>query len=215
MATALRKGPMLLGASISGLVVFFALSGLMQLVAPFRVLLFSPVVEVLVVLAAVLLGTMFLLWGRLPGAADRGAYVAAVLVMGLLLVLFQAGAPALGWLGGPVTEAPLLMQGVIYGLSLAALVALLLAGYRWLARRRVWLALAIYVLLSLAMILATIFGDQYALSSGLMTFGHGYTIVVDIGYGLALLWVPLAIYTLLCLRFHVTSAPSLRVSKDR
>ena len=156
MATALRKGPMLLGASISGLVVFFALSGLMQLVAPFRVLLFSPVVEVLVVLAAVLLGTMFLLWGRLPGAADRGAYVAAVLVMGLLLVLFQAGAPALGWLGGPVTEAPLLMQGVIYGLSLAALVALLLAGYRWLARRRVWLALAIYVLLSLAMILANL-----------------------------------------------------------
>jgi hypothetical protein len=48
--------------------------------------------------------------------------VAAVIVMGLLLVLFQAVAPALGWIGGPVTAAPLLMQGLIYGLSLAALV---------------------------------------------------------------------------------------------
>ena len=209
MPSSPRNGRWLLGASISGLVVFFALSGLTQLVAPFRVLLFSPLVEVLVVLAAVLLGTVFLLWGRLPGAADRGAYVAAVLVMGLLLVLFQAVAAALGWIGGPVTEAPLLMQGVIYGVSLAAAVALLLAGYRWLARRRLWLALAIYVLLSAAMILATIFSDQYALSSGLMTFGHGYTIVVDIGYGLALLWVPLALYALLCMRARVTSASSL------
>jgi hypothetical protein len=48
-----------------------------------------------------------------------------------------------------------------------------------------------------------------------MTFDHGYTIFVDIIYGLALLWVPLAIYALLCLRFKVTSAPSLGVSKDR
>ena len=204
-----RNGRWLLGASLIGLVVFFAISGLTQLVAPFRVLLTSPFVQVLIVLAAVLLGTVFLLWGRLPGAADRGAYVAAVLVMGLLLILFQAMAPVLGWLGGPVTEAPLLMQGVIYGVSLAAAVALLLAGYRWLARRRVFLALAIYVLLSAAMVLATIFGDQYALSSGLMTFGHGYTMVVDIGYGLSLLWVPLAIYALLCLRERVTSASSL------
>lgn len=214
MATLPSKGPVLLGASLLGVVVFCALSGLTQLVSPFRVLLSSPLVEVLVVLAAVLLGTVFLLWGHTPGSADRGVYVAAVLVMGLLLVLFQTGAPALGWLGGPVTEAPLLMQGVIYGVSLAGVVALLLAGYRWLARRRLWLALAIYGLLSLAMILATIFGDQYALSSGLMTFGQGYTIVVDIGYGLALVWVPLAIYALLCLRFNVTSAPSLRVSKE-
>src|SRR5215472_4389932 len=124
------------------LVVFFALSVVTQLVAPFRVWLFSPFVQVVVVLAAVGLGMVFLLWGRLPGAADRGAYVAAVLVMGLLLVLFQAVAAALGWLGGPVTEAPLLTQGVIYGVSLAAVVALLLA------RRRVWLALSIYGLLS-------------------------------------------------------------------
>jgi len=191
-----------------GLVVFDAFYVSTQLVAAFRALLFSPLVEVLVVLAAVLLGTVFLQWGRLPGAADRGAYVAAVLVMGLLLVLFQAVAAALGWIGGPVTEAPLLMQGVIYGVSLAAAVALLLAGYRWLTRRRVWLALSIYVLLSAAMILATIFSDQYALSSGLMTFGHGYTIVVDIGYGLALLWVPLALYASLCQRARVTSTLS-------
>ena len=203
-----RNGRWLLGASLMGLVVFDAFYVSTQLVAAFRALLFSPLVEVLVVLAAVLLGTVFLQWGRLPGAADRGAYVAAVLVMGLLLVLFQAVAAALGWIGGPVTEAPLLMQGVIYGVSLAAAVALLLAGYRWLARRRVFLALAIYVLLSAAMILATIFSDQYALSSGLMTFGHGYTIVVDIGYGLALLWVPLALYALLCPRARVTSTLS-------
>jgi hypothetical protein len=197
-----------LGASLSGLVVFFALSVVTQLIAPFRVLLFSPFVQVLVVLAAVGMGTVFFLWGRIPGREDRGAYVAVVLVMGLLLVLFQAVAPALGWIGGPVTAAPLLMQGLIYGLSLAALVALLLAGYRWLARRRVWLALSIYTLLSLAMILGTFFGDRYALSSGLMTFGNGYSMVIDIGYGLALVWVPLAIYTVLCLRTRMTSMPS-------
>ena len=76
-------------------------------------------------------------------------------------------------------------------------------------------ALTSYVLLSASMILATIFGDQYALSSGLMTFGHGYSIVVDSGYGLALLWVPLAMYALLCLRACVTSAPSLMVNALR
>ena len=215
MPSTQRKGRLLLGASLIGLVVFFALSGVTQLVAPFRVLLTSPFVQVLIVLAAVGTGTAFLLWGRLSGEVDRGAYVAAVMVMGLLLVLFQAVAPALGWLGGPVTAAPLLMQGLIYGLSLAALVALLLAGYRWLARRRLWLALTIYALLSLAMILATILGDRYALGSGLMTFGNGYTIFVDIGYGLALLWMPLAIYAWLCLRFKVTSVPSLGVRKNR
>ncbi len=37
----------------------------------------------------------------------------------------------------------------------------------------------------------------------------------DIVYVLALLWVPLAIYALLCLRSKVTSAPSLGVSKNR
>ena len=215
MASPQRNERLLLGASLIGLVVFFALSGVTQLVAPFRVLLSSPFVQVLVVLAAVGLGTVFLLWGRLSAGGDRGAYVTAVLVMGLLLVLFQAVAPALGSLGGPVTAAPLLMQGLIYGLSLAALVALLLAGYRWLARRRVFLALTVYALLSLAMILGTIFGDRYALSSGLMTFGNGYTIVVDIGYGLALVWVPLAMYAVLCLRARVTSAPSLGMRKNR
>ncbi len=215
MPTTQRKGRFLLGASIIGLVVFCALSALTQLVAPFRVLLSSLFVQVLVVLAAVVTCTMFLLWGRLPGVVDRRAYVAAVMVMGLLVVLFQAVAPALGWIGGPVTAAPLLMQGLIYGLSLSALVALLLAGYRWLARRHLWLALTIYALLSLAMLLATIFGDHYALGSGLMTFGNGYTIFVDSVYGLALLWVPLAIYALLCLRFKVTSTPNLGVSKNQ
>jgi hypothetical protein len=208
VASPQRNERLLLGASFIGLVVFFALSVVTQLVAPFRVLLASPFVQVLVVLAAVVLGTVFLLWGRLPGGEDRGAYVAAVLVTGLLLVLFQAVAPALGWIGGPVTAAPLLMQGLIYGLSLAAPVALLLAGYRWLARRRVWLALSPYALLSASMILGTSFGDRYALSSGLMTFGNGYSIVVDIGYGLALLWVLLALYALLCLRTRVTSVSS-------
>ena len=183
MPSTQRNGRLLLGASLIGLVVFFALCGVTQLVAPFRVLLSSPFVQVLVVLAA-------------------------VLVMGLLLILFQTGAPVLGWLGGPITAVPLLMQGLIYGLSLTGAVALLLAGYRWLAKRRLWLALSIYGLLSASMVLATIFGDRYALSSGLMTFGHGYTIVVDIGYGLALLWVPLALYALLCLRARVTSMSS-------
>src|SRR6266705_317147 len=57
--------------------------------------------------------------------------------------------------------------------------------------------------------------SRYALSSGLMTFGNGYSIVVDIGYGLALLWVPLAMYAVLCLRARVTSAPSLGMRKNR
>ena len=202
MPSTQRNGRLLLGASLIGAVVFFALSGVTQQVAPVRVLLSSPFVQVLVVLAAVGMGTVFLLWGRLPGGEDRGAYVAAVLVMGLLLILFQTVAPVLGWLGGPITAVPLLMQGLIYGLSLAAAAALLLAGYRWLAKRRVFLALSIYGLLSASMVLATILGDQYALSSGSMTFGHGYTIVVDIGCGLALVWVPLALYALLCLRAY-------------
>ena len=65
MTSPQRKERLLLEVSLIGLVVFFALSGVMQLVAPFRVLLSSPFVQVLVVLAAVVLGTVFLLWGRL------------------------------------------------------------------------------------------------------------------------------------------------------
>jgi hypothetical protein len=82
-----------------------------------------------------------------------------------------------------------------------------------LARRHLWPALTIYALLALAMILATIFGDRYALSSELMTFGNGYSIFVDTVYGLTLLWVPLAIDALLCLRLKVASPPSLGVKK--
>src|SRR5215831_15459738 len=77
-----RKGRLLLGVWLTGVVVFFALSGVTQLVASFRVSLSSPFVQALVVLAAVGTATVFLRWGRLPRAADRGAYVAAVLVMG-------------------------------------------------------------------------------------------------------------------------------------
>src|SRR5258708_19366434 len=127
MPTTQRKGRFLHGVSIFGLVVFCALSGVTELVASFRVLLSSPFVQVLVVLAAVVTCTMFLLWGRLPGVVDRWAYVAAVMVMGLLLVLFQAVAPALGRIGGPGTGAPVLMQGLSDRFSLPPHLALLLA----------------------------------------------------------------------------------------
>ena len=63
------------------------------------------------------------------------------------------------------------------------LLGLVLQFYRWLAARRVWLARAMYGLLLVALIPATIFGDQTALDSGILSFGRGYTIWTDVLVG--------------------------------
>lgn len=63
------------------------------------------------------------------------------------------------------------------------MIGVLLLLYRWLAARRVWLTRGVYVVILLALIPATIVGDQMILRSGVLTFGEGHTIWKDVVLG--------------------------------
>jgi hypothetical protein len=59
----------------------------------------------------------------------------------------------------------------------------LLTLYRWLARRRKWLAFLVYSLILLALIPATVYGDAILLRTGALTFRGGYTVSHDVVLG--------------------------------
>jgi hypothetical protein len=142
-------------------------------------LLQHPVAQAIVAVLA--LGTVVSLaqWARQPGYPERRAFVLAIICMGGLAVIVNVLAPALGWWGGPVFEGPLLPLALLTGLRAMLLLALLLLLYRWLAARRLWLAWLIYLLILLAVMPATVVGDEILLRSGVLAFGGGYTVWHD------------------------------------
>jgi len=77
------------------------------------------------------------------------------------------------------------------------LLGLLLMLYRWLAARHAVLARAIYGLILIALVPATIVGDRMVLDSGALTFGRGYTIWTDVLVGEVLFVFPPVVYELL------------------
>lgn len=157
-------------------------------------LLQHPMADALVVVLALATVVSLGLWGWQPGYPDRRAFVAALTLAGGLVVFVNVLAPAIGWWGGPIFDAPLLPVALLIGLSAAVCFALLLLLYRWLATRWRRLALLCYLLLLLALIPATILGDPLALDSGLLTFGGGYTIWHDLLLGEILFALPLIAY---------------------
>jgi hypothetical protein len=103
----------------------------------------------------------------------------------------------------PKFDAPLLPLALLTGLKATVYLGLVLLLYRWLAARRLWLARSIYLLLLIALIPATIFGDKMVLRSGVLTFGGGYTIWQDLLVGAVLFALPLISYEFYCRQWHV------------
>lgn len=168
-----------------------------------QLLLQDPVANGVVVVIA--LGTVLSLihWAREPGHLHRRPFIAAILAVGGLAVITNLLAPAFGWWGGPVFNAPLLPLALLTGLKATLYLSLLLLLYRWLASRRLWLARLIYLLLLIGMIPATIFGDETVLRSGVLTFGGGYTIWHDVLFGMFLFALPPILYEVFCRYWHV------------
>lgn len=113
-----------------------------------------------------------------------------------MAVILNVLAPTVGWWGGRVFEGPLFPLALLTGLRAIFLFALLLLLYRWLAARRRWLALLIYILILVALVPATIIGDPILLRSGVLTFGAGYTIWHDVFLGEVSFALPLTFYEL-------------------
>ena len=188
-----------------GFLLTLVIAEMTQLNAAFQQALQQPLVAMCIVL--VVLGSTIiplLLWARLSTAPDRVVYVTSVLVGAWLAICFQALAPAVGWWAGTAFKAPLFVQAVVFGMKLAAGVALFLALYRWLSARRPWLALLVYAFMTLLFVPATLIEDQQALSTGMYVFRGGYTPWTDALYFVAILWVPLLVYTVLMHRLKVT-----------
>ena len=122
-------------------------------------------------------------WGKQPGCGDRNAFVAGIMSVGVLAFIANALAPSVGWWGGRIFEAPLFPLAVLTALRAIVLAALLLTLYRWLARRRKWLALLVYSLILLALIPATVYGDAILLRTGALTLSGGYTVSHDVVLG--------------------------------
>lgn len=157
-------------------------AGVMMHFPPFRVqrILAHPLGAAAVVLLALATVASLAIWARQPDRPDRPAFVAAITCVGALGVVLNVVAPAVGWWGGRIFEAPLFPLALLTGLRAIFLVGLLLLLYRRLAVRRRWLARVVYGVVWLAMIPATLLGDPVFLRSGALTFARGYTIWHDL-----------------------------------
>jgi hypothetical protein len=185
--------------ALVGLLIGYS-AGAMMHVSPYpvqRLLSQSPLATVVVIVLALVSLAGLGVWGKQPGRADRKAFVAAIMTVGALGVIANVLAPSVGWWGGRIFEAPLFSLALLTALRAIVLAALLLMLYRWLARRRKWLALLVYSLLLLAIIPATVYGDVIFLRTGALTFSRGYTISHDVVLGEVFLLLPPVIYELL------------------
>ena len=145
-----------------------------------------------VILALGTVGCLFL-WARQSASPDGMAYATAITFTGVIAVLANVIAPALGWWRGPYFETRLVPLALLTGLKAMA-VGLFLAGYRWLAAQRPRLALVLYGALVVLLIPGIISGDRAVIDSGLFTFANGYQIWHDVILGVVLFILPLIVY---------------------
>ncbi len=164
---------------------------------PIQRLLQSRVADAGVMTLALVTAVSLTWWSRRRDRPDRRTFVAAIGSAGVLAVIINLIAPAAGWWGGRVFDAPRLPLALLTGLRVISILGLLLLLYRWLAARRQWLALLAYGVILVALVPATIAGDPILLRSGALTFGGGYTIWHDLLLGELFFVLPPALYTLL------------------
>jgi len=204
-----KKDRILVAVAALGFLAAF-LTGMMTTVIPsFHRLLQNPLADVLVVLLALATCAALLLWAWQPGHRDRRAYVLAIIGAALLVVSANVAAPAIGWWGGTYLEkAPLLILALLTGMGVMGGFALLLMGYLWLAHRSPKLALLVSGLILLVLFPpAVILGDQFALRSGVLAFGGGYTIWHDLLVGEGFFLALILLYEILRRHLGVPQAP--------
>jgi hypothetical protein len=147
-------------------------------------------------------------WAWQPEHRDRKASVSAIMGAGLLVVLANVVAPAMGWWGDTYFQkGPLLILAVLTGVGAMGGFALVALGYRWLAARKPKLALLVLGLFMLVLFPAAVgIGDQSALRAGVLTFGGGYTVWHDVMVGEVFFLAPILLYEGLRRRLGVPRA---------
>jgi hypothetical protein len=181
--------------AIAGVLVGYA-GGAMMHFAPFPIqrLLKHPGADAAVVVLALATAFSVALWARQPEHSERGPLISAIGAVAGIAVVLNVVAPAVGWWGGKIFDAPLVPLALLTGLRAMLLLGLLLLLYRWLVARRRWLAVLIYLTILLALVPATYYGDSHFFQSGALAFGGGYTIWTDLMIGEMLFALPPVLY---------------------
>jgi hypothetical protein len=145
-------------------------------------------------LAALLACSGLILWARRPGHPDRGPVLVAAVTLGVVTGVLNLVLGTTGIWQSCSYRLPLLVVATFYVLLPIVGGALVLAGYRWLARRRrrAGVLYGAFILVVIAPLIAL--GDTAAIENGILAIGGGYTVWMDVVLGVALLWLPVGVY---------------------
>ncbi len=156
--------------------------------------LHSPLSGAAVVVGAVLACAGLLVWTRRPGDAGRSAVVLSATALGVCVAGLNLVLGASGVWQACSYRLSLIVLAAMYLLVPIVLSALLLIGYRWLARHTRYPALVYGALLLVLVAPLIVIADSLALESGYLAFGAGYTVWMDALVGVALLALPVVLY---------------------
>jgi hypothetical protein len=203
-----KKDRALVAAAALGFLTTVVLDTMTTQVPSLHRLLGNPLADILVILVALATTTALAVWAWQPEHRDRMASMAAIMAAGLLVVLANVVAPAMGWWGGTYFQkGPLLILAVLTGVGAMGGFALVVLGYHWLAARTPKLARLVLGLFLLVLFPAAVgIGDQFALRAGMMTFGGGYTVGHDVVVAEVFFLAPVLLYEGLRRRLGVPRA---------
>lgn len=184
------------GGAVLGFAAFTLLGALGAPPPKLQNWLQNPVLDVGIVLVALGTAACLFVWARQSDQPDRMALATAVIIDGVLIVLINIIAPTVGWWHGPYFETHIIPLAVMH-FTAPLPFGFILLGYRWLAARRPWLALALYGALALLLIPGIIRLDTRVLEEGWFGWGNGYQLWHDVLLGVVLFLVPLIVYEVL------------------
>lgn len=164
-----------------------------------------------IVLSVVIAAALLLSLAAWNISESRRPFLWSVLITATLDTALLMVAEHVGWLGGIAFRPSLALQVVVYGAAFVGFVAVPLAIYRVLARRRMAYGLAAYAAIVIALSVATFPVEQDWLEKGIYVFDHGYSIAWDTTWGAAQFLLALLIYEGLRRR----PARSMRQSSSR
>ena len=156
----------------------------------------NPVLDVGIVVLALGTAACLFVWARQSDNPDRMALATALTIDGVLTVLINVLAPALGWWRGPYFETRIVPLALLH-FTAPLPFGIILLGYRWLAARRPRLALAFYGVLVVLLVPGIVRLDNAVLEAGWFNWGNGYQVWHDALLGVVLFVVPLVVYEVL------------------
>jgi hypothetical protein len=212
-----KKDRILVAVAAFGFLTTLVIGTISTQVPSLHRLLGNPLADILVILVALATTTALGVWAWQPEQRERRAYVSAIMGAGLLVILANVVAPAIGWWGGSYFQkGPLLILAVVTGVGAMGGFALVVLGYRWLAKRSPKLALLVLGLFLLVLLPAAVdMGDQFALGAGMITFGGGYTVWHDVVVAEAFFLTPILLYEGLRRRLRAPGASHAEAGRRR